>query len=162
MPGQPLCSEFVAASPIGLLAVRLWGGRLVSIDFLTEGRVQQATDDTAKEVQRQLAAYFAEGAWPFDLPLELRGTTFQQRVWQALRRIPAGEVRSYGQLARQLGSSARAVGNACRANPLPIVVPCHRVVGAAGLGGYSGYSGETAEEGLRIKRWLLTHEGVSL
>jgi methylated-DNA-[protein]-cysteine S-methyltransferase len=93
----------------------------------------------------------------FDLAVVMQGTPFQQRVWQALRDIPAGETRSYGQLAAHLGSGARAVGNACRHNPVSIVVPCHRVVGAAGLGGYSGH---TQGPVLRRKSWLLAHEGV--
>jgi methylated-DNA-[protein]-cysteine S-methyltransferase len=107
-----------------------------------------------------LRDYFANGQTLINLPLDLRGTDFQRRVWQALLQIPPGQTRSYGQLAQQLGSSARAVGNACRANPCPIVVPCHRVLARNGLGGYAG---ETQEgEQLQIKRWLLRHEGVVL
>ncbi len=94
---------------------------------------------------------------PLALPLTPPGSDFQSRVRAALLAIPPGEVRSYGELARQLGSSARAVGGACRRNPVPILVPCHRVVGAAGPGGYGGHTGGAA---LRRKLWLLRHEGV--
>ncbi len=104
---------------------------------------------------QQYFAHAGECRWPLaDLP----GTAFQQRVWQALLRIPAGETRSYGVLAAELGSSAQAVGNACRSNPVPIVIPCHRVVAVNGMGGYAG---ATAGYKMQIKRWLLQHEGVS-
>jgi methylated-DNA-[protein]-cysteine S-methyltransferase len=91
----------------------------------------------------------------FDIPLELAATPHQRRVWRALQRIPTGAVVSYGTLARRLKSSARAVGGACRANPVPLVIPCHRVVSATGEGGFMGKTGGHA---LRIKRWLLAHE----
>ena len=92
-------------------------------------------------------------SWRADAP---RQTAWRaQRVWQALKQIPAGESICYGELAKQLGTSARAVGNACRANPLPIVVPCHRVVSASGLGGFMG---QTQGAELTVKQWLLKHE----
>ena len=95
----------------------------------------------------------------FDLPLKLSGTHHQIAVWEAMMAIPAGETRTYGELAQAIGSSARAVGGACGANPIPIVVPCHRVVGAGGaLGGFMGAREEGFE--LSIKRWLLAHEGA--
>jgi len=103
----------------------------------------------------QLQCYFLDPGWRFDLPLAPSGTPFKQRVWQALQSIPPGETKNYGRLATQLCTSARAVGNACRENPIPIVIPCHRVVGAHGLGGYMGsWDGEP----VAIKQWLLTHE----
>jgi methylated-DNA-[protein]-cysteine S-methyltransferase len=105
---------------------------------------------TARE---QLRAYFAGELRSFELPLAPRGTSFQRRVWDELRRIPYGETISYGELARRVGSpeAARAVGSANGRNPIPIVVPCHRVIGADGtLVGYGG--------GLARKRWLLGHE----
>ena len=89
----------------------------------------------------------------------MQGTPFQKKVWLALQKIPAGQVMTYGELAKQLKTSARAVGNACRANPMPLVIPCHRVVAKSGLGGFSG-----SQEGapIKIKKWLLEHEGISL
>jgi methylated-DNA-[protein]-cysteine S-methyltransferase len=103
--------------------------------------------------ERQLAEYFAGTRTEFDLELDVVGTDFQKRVWRALRAIPFGETRSYGQLASQLGNAraSRAVGGANRRNPLSIVAPCHRVIGAAGeLTGFAG--------GLDVKRYLLAHE----
>ena len=109
----------------------------------------------------QLQAYLDNPEFAFDLPIRLSGTRHQLAVWEAMQAIPAGETRTYGELARAIGSSARAVGGACGANPLPLVVPCHRVVGAGGaLGGFMGAREEGFE--LAIKRWLLAHEGARL
>lgn len=110
-------------------------------------------------LSRQLRAYFEDPGTPFDLPLADAGTAFQRRVWAAMMRIPPGQTRTYGELAAELGTSARAVGGACRANPCPIVVPCHRVVGKDGLGGFAG---DRSGRKLAVKRWLLAHEGASL
>ena len=107
------------------------------------------------DVVDQLHRYFEDPQWCFKLPLTLGGTPFQRRVWRALQSIPSGKTVAYGTLADALGTSARAVGNACRANPIPIVIPCHRVVGAHDTGGFMG---SRADQSLIIKRWLLTHE----
>ena len=103
-----------------------------------------------------LQRYLADSHTHIPLQIPIVGTVFQRRVWRALQRIPVGEVRTYGELATELGSCARAVAQACRANPLPILIPCHRVVSASGLGGYMGQSDGPL---LEIKRWLLHHEG---
>jgi len=106
-----------------------------------------------EQAQAQLAAYFAGDRAVFDLPLVPHGTPFQRRVWEAVRAVPYGEIRTYGQIAALLGlpNAARAVGHANGANPLPILIPCHRLVGADGAP--RGYAG-----GLAMKRWLLEHE----
>jgi methylated-DNA-[protein]-cysteine S-methyltransferase len=114
-----------------------------------------APDDagTLDEAARQLTEYFAGDRTTFDLALAPHGTEFQQRVWMALRTIPYGETRSYGNIAAAVGSpsSSRAVGAANGRNPLSIIVPCHRVIGSNGhLTGYAG--------GMEVKRWLLAHE----
>ena len=107
----------------------------------------------------QLQAYLEDPAFNFDLPLRLGGTRHQIAVWEAMQAIPAGETRTYGEIAKAVGSSARAVGGACGANPIPLVVPCHRVVANDGsLGGFMGVRGEGFERS--IKRWLLEHEGA--
>ena len=106
----------------------------------------------------QIQSYLEDPAFEFDLPLKLSGTRHRLAVWEAMQRIPAGATRTYGDLARDLGSSARAVGGACGANPVPLVVPCHRVVAAGGLGGFMGAKRDGFE--LAIKRWLLEHEGA--
>ena len=120
-------------------------------------RLQAPSSAFERRVVQQLENYFDNPAVNFSVPFALAGTPFQQRVWLALTRIPAGETLTYGELAANLGSGARAVGNACRHNPAPIIVPCHRVVAASGIGGYSG-----SITGLLLdrKRWLLEHEGL--
>ncbi|MBK5968843.1 hypothetical protein CCR91_08690 [Thiorhodovibrio winogradskyi] len=110
-------------------------------------------------LEREFRAYFCDPAHAFGIALRLAGTAFQQRVWRALQGIPPGSVRRYGELATELGSSARAVGNACRANPCPIIVPCHRVVASRGLGGFAG---KTLGASMNVKAWLLRYEGVDL
>lgn len=168
-----LPSVFAAAydttldSPVGRLALRVRNGHLVGIDFLgtvpatrADGPVDAGTavvgvDPITVQAIVQLRRYFSDPRAGFSLPLATPGTSFQRLVWQALQGIPVGETLSYGELASRLGSSARAVGGACRANPLPIVVPCHRVVARAGTGGFGG---ATAGPKLRIKQWLLAHE----
>lgn len=112
--------------------------------------------DLLMAIEAQLLAYFQDASFRFSLPLSLAGSHFMREVWGALRTIPSGEVRTYGALARQLGTAPRAIGLACRSNPCPLVIPCHRIVGARGLGGFAGATGG---QRLAIKRWLLSHEG---
>ena len=151
--------EHVVATPIGWLGIRTDGSVLTGIDIL-EARPRTAGEPgpVALQVGEALGRYFAgDPAALQGLAALPTGTAFQQRVWARLLRIPAGTTVSYGELARELGTGARAVGGACRANPVPLVVPCHRVVATHGLGGYSG---EHAGGWLEKKRWLLAHEGV--
>jgi len=129
---------------------------LLTINLLSTGNpLQRPTTAIAQEVVRQLQAYFNDPQWQFSLPVIAQGTTFQQRVWQFMQSIPVGETRRYGDAAKHLKSAARAVGGACRRNPVPIVVPCHRIVAANGLGGFNGHR-DGAE--LDFKQWLLDHE----
>ncbi len=146
----------VIDTPIGMIGVRCEGGGISAIDFHAEAEPRDADDPACKAACAQLHAYFEDPAQELSFPVRVRGTDFQQRVWRAMCAIPRGETRTYGDLARELGSSARAVGQACRNNPLPLIQPCHRVVSASGLGGFGG-----AIEGLNVdvKRWLLRHEG---
>lgn len=132
---------------------------ITCIDFLP-GHAKEIAASTgiAAAAVRQLQNYFRDPRQAFDLPLAPLGTPFQQRIWSALQRISPGTTRRYGDLARQMGSSARAVGGACRANPIPLVIPCHRVVAAQGMGGFMG---ATAGRGLHIKQQLLAHEFTS-
>jgi len=109
------------------------------------------------EVIRQLKNYFNDPAWHFTLNLEMGGTVFQRRVWKRLQDIPHNEKHTYGEVAKKISSSPRAVGGACRSNPIPIVVPCHRVVAKNGLGGFCGSIQEESKE-IKIKQWLLEHE----
>ncbi len=104
----------------------------------------------------QLASYLKNPKFRFDVPVRLSGSKHQLDVWQAMRDIAPGLTLTYGDIARLIGSNARAVGSACGKNPLPIIVPCHRIVAANGLGGFMGGK---RDDPLAIKRWLLTHEG---
>ena len=158
-PPQPLY-QAVIPSPIpgvAYLGIQVHAGKLRALDFLGRSHVPFVEEESAVEhAVSLLQQYLSRVPLEDGLPLQPGGTAFQQRVWQRLRRIPAGEVMRYGELARELDSSARAVAAACRANPIPILIPCHRVIAAKGLGGYMG---ETAGEALAIKQWLLQHEG---
>ncbi|MFL1463745.1 methylated-DNA--[protein]-cysteine S-methyltransferase [Roseococcus sp. DSY-14] len=141
-------------SPLGELTLSEEDGALVALDW-GRGRDQEETP-LLRAAAGQLHDYFDGARTSFQLPLAPHGTPFQRRVWDALCRIPAGQTRSYGQVARELGTAARAVGQANGRNPLPIIIPCHRVVGTVGPGGYS------AEGGLDTKRFLLALEARSL
>ena len=146
-------------TPFGVLGIRCTEDALTGIDFLpaTE-KPQRATSAFAKTVCEQLLRYLEDPDARFSVPLELIGTTHQQKVWQAMLAIPRGQTRSYGELAAELKSCAQAVGQACGANPIPVIVPCHRVVGKAGLGGFARH---TSGAHLDIKRWLLAHESAT-
>lgn len=150
----------IIATPVGRLGIRLAGERVAGVDWLAPNIPTIAPQsDLARVAVEQLYAYFVDPVHhQFELPLAPSATPFQARVRAALQAIPPGQVKSYGQLAHELGSSARAIGGACRANPVPVVVPCHRVVATRGLGGFGG---ATAGERLVVKRQLLEHEGVA-
>jgi methylated-DNA-[protein]-cysteine S-methyltransferase len=150
-------------SPIGQLLLQTDGVSLTGLYMDVPGRPIRRMDDWQEdatagplpEAVRQLEEYFAGNRRNFDLPLHLNGTEFQRRVWRALTEIPYGETWSYGELAKRIGNpnASRAVGLANGRNPIAILVPCHRVIGADGsLTGYGG--------GLQRKQWLLAHEGL--
>jgi methylated-DNA-[protein]-cysteine S-methyltransferase len=136
------------------LYMNLYRNKPSKLPGLGDDWIQNATIDPLPAAARQLKEYFAGKRREFDLPLRMEGTEFQQRVWRELTKIPFGETRSYGQLAKRIGNpnGSRAVGLANGRNPIAIIVPCHRVIGADGsLTGFGG--------GLDRKEWLLTHEG---
>jgi methylated-DNA-[protein]-cysteine S-methyltransferase len=146
-------------SPVGRLALEADGEALTGVRWASPGERARNDKPSAllRETRRQLERYFARKLTTFDLPLAGRGTDFQQRVWRMMRDIPYGETATYGGLAMALGSGPRAVGTACGRNPIPIIVPCHRVLGSGGReGGFSG------GQGLPTKRKLLALEGVVL
>ena len=141
-------------TPIGALTLTASADAVTAVRFGAEGARDASTLLDAAEAQ--LREYFARTRRTFDLPLDPRGTAFELRVWTALRTIPYGETRSYGAIAAAIGSprAARAVGMANHRNPLPILIPCHRVIGVDGsLTGYAG--------GLAAKRRLLALEGIT-
>ncbi len=155
----PADYTIVLATPLGRLGIRLHGESVSRLDYLPgQARLSAAESQFGQRVARELDAFFHNPAFVFSLPVEPAGTPFQLRVREALLSIPSGETRTYGEVAEQLGSGARAVGNACRRNPVSILVPCHRVVSATGMGGYSG---QTDDRAIWRKHWLLAHEGAA-
>lgn len=148
--------QAIVAAPGFALGIRCTDEEITAIDFLEARPAQAPTTALAAEAVRQLAAYIADPAFVFGLPLRPAGTTFQRRVWAEICAIPNGQTQTYGQLAKNLKNAPRAVGQACGANPYPLVVPCHRVVATGGgLGGFDRHGGGFL---LDIKRWLLRHE----
>ena len=150
--------QAIIATPLGRIGIRMTGEAVSELDYLPADTPEWAPVDAATAaVVAQLEAYFRNPRSPLTVPLAPGGTAFQQRVWAALQAIPPGTALTYGELARQLDTAARAVGGACRSNPIPILIPCHRVVSRQGLGGYTGTA---TGDPLGIKRWLLQHEGA--
>jgi methylated-DNA-[protein]-cysteine S-methyltransferase len=142
-------------TPLGEVTISEDGGAIVALDW-GRGRDQDATP-LLREACDQLQDYFDGKCMSFNLPLAPEGSDFQKRVWAALCAIPPGETRSYADIARAIGSAPRAVGGANGANPIPLFIPCHRVIAADGsLGGYSGGDGPAT------KRYLLDHESRAL
>jgi methylated-DNA-[protein]-cysteine S-methyltransferase len=139
-------------SPIGQLTIDELDDRVVAIRWADAPSSNGSA--LLAEAARQLAAYFDGRLCRFDLPLAPAGSPFEARVWSAMQAIPYGQTRCYGDLAEAVGSAPRAVGRACGTNPIPIVIPCHRVLAKTGLGGYSG------QGGLRTKQHLLALEGA--
>lgn len=154
----PAAYNAIVAAPGFALGVRCTADEILAIDYLPPCPEQPADSPLAAEAVRQLRAYLADPASPFSLPLRPSGTGFQRRVWTAIAQIPLGQVSTYGEVARALHNAPRAVGQACGANPFPLVVPCHRVVASGG--GLGGFSGQSAGFLVDIKRWLLQHENA--
>lgn len=146
-------------TPVGWLRISAAGGKITRVDWLDERHScskaeREPADSLLAGASQQMHAYFAGKLEAFDLPLAPAGSAFQRAVWLEMCRIPFGAVLTYGEMANRVGGIARAVGGACGANPIPIIIPCHRVVAGHGLGGYSGGGG------LETKRRLLELEGV--
>ena len=152
--------DVVVAFPRMKVAVRTRDGRVTDIEYLPPSApLRSPRTSLGEKAARQLEAYLADPDAKFDLPLLIEGTPFQRRLWAALCEIPRGKTLTYGALARRLGGEGaemnRAVGQACGDNRLPIVIPCHRVVAANGIGGFAHATGGYL---LEAKRWLLAHE----
>jgi len=165
--------ELVLKSPVGIIKIEVQDNQLKQVHLnwtktvedrsmserYKELRSKNALSTTSHDIAQQISAYFSDKKFMFKIAFLLQGTAFQRKVWQALTEIPVGQTLTYGQLAHKLDSGPRAVANACRKNPTPIVVPCHRVVAATGIGGFAGQS---KGEFVNIKQALLKHEGVCL
>lgn len=138
-------------TPLGPVTLYQTADRLTALEWRAE---PDDSTDLLNEAAAQLSAYFDKRLTEFDLPMEF-GSGLQEKVRRAMAAIPLGETLTYGEIARRVGAPAQAVGQACGANPLPILIPCHRVLGANGLGGFS------AKGGVETKVWLLRHEGAA-
>jgi len=157
MPSQTFQAKL--KTPFALLGIRADDDRVEEIVFLSrDGDTLPPRNRLAERACAQIERYVADPDFRFDLPLAKSGTPFQRRVWGKIVAIESGRTRSYGELARELRSAPRAVGQACGANPLPLVVPCHRVLAASGIGGFGHHEGGFH---LSVKRWLLAHEGAA-
>ncbi|MBO0347015.1 methylated-DNA--[protein]-cysteine S-methyltransferase [Roseibium sp. CAU 1637] len=150
------------ASPVGVLVITAHEGALTRLDWQERSHLQvncdadEASNEDTRllaETRRQLDAYFAGTLRRFDLPMNPKGNDLHQAVFQAMLDIPMGETRTYGEVAKKIGNHAQPVGQACGANPIPVIIPCHRILSATGLGGYSGNGG------LETKIALLRLEG---
>ncbi|MDY7580058.1 methylated-DNA--[protein]-cysteine S-methyltransferase [Herbaspirillum sp. RTI4] len=150
----------IVAAPFGAIGVRGDENALCELVYLPPSyKAQPPQNALAERAALQLEAYLAQADCRFDLPLAAAGTLFQRKVWAAIAAIPKGQVLTYGDIARRVQSAPRAVGQACGANWFPIIIPCHRVTAAGGLGGFAHQSDEAGFH-LGVKRWLLAHEGV--
>ena len=150
-------NQIITTTPIGKLAVRYESDFVLEVKQVTsQTRATLSKERFAKEIKKQFQAYFSGDIQKFDIPfLFEKGTDFQVRVWEQIRKIPFGETKTYGEIATKIKSGPRAVGNACRRNNLLLIVPCHRVVSVTGLGGFMGDADGSL---VRRKQWLLNHE----
>ena len=138
------------------LGVRTRGEHVVEIRYLPAAALSvKAKNAVAEEAARQLERYRDDPDATFDFPVKIEGTPLERGVWDAMCAIPRGATRTYGEIAKELGADARDIGQACGENRLPIVIPCHRVVAADGIGGFGHATGGYL---LEAKRWLLNHE----
>ena len=157
---ETMASEHSARmrTPFAVLGILTAGGAVTGVEYLPrETRTLAPTDAVAARAVHEIERYLADPDYRFTVPLAPDGTPFRRRVWDAIAAIPRGQSRTYGELARQLHTAPRAVGGACGANPIALLIPCHRVVGSAGALG--GFMHATDGDPLAIKRWLLGHEG---
>lgn len=148
----------ITQTPLGKVGIFISTGKLLTqLAFLLDDNVplRSSTESFVCQIIDELNHYFINPTFQFTIPYQTTGTVFQKSVWNALMHIPAGKTITYGELAKNLKTSARAIGNACRTNPLPLLIPCHRVLAQQGLGGFSG---DRTGEKIAIKQWLLNHE----
>lgn len=156
-----LAFSAIVSAPFGAIGVRCNATHVSELVYLPPSfHAQAAQDALAIRVEQQLQAYFQDPDTIFDLPTQAVGSVFQNKVWAAISSVPRGEVRTYGQIAKMVQSAPRAVGGACGANWLPLIIPCHRVTASGGLGGFANHADPSGFH-LNVKRWLLAHEGVA-
>ena len=168
-PFQAVCDEALISAPFGGVRIAIHDNQLLIelIALPASVQVLPAHHDVALDASslhplvslaaKQVVQYLKQATTEFNVPAQQAGTAFQQKVWRAIAAIPRGQTRTYSELALQIGSGPRAVANACGANRLPLVIPCHRVVAKSGLGGFM----QGTHNGWLIKQWLLQHELAS-
>ena len=150
--------RWVISSPVGYLGITVDGDELVSVEPGLPGPETRFPDELLEAVEKEFKLYFEGTLGEFSVPVKrpTEATAYAHKVWDSLLSIPYGETVTYGQLAKAVGGSPRGIGRACKTNNLAIIIPCHRVVAASGLGGYGG----DWEEGkaISVKKWLLEME----
>jgi methylated-DNA-[protein]-cysteine S-methyltransferase len=150
----------IVPSAFGAVGIRTENDCVRELVYLPPSFTEQApVNAVADRAARQVLRYLSDPDSDFDLPLCETGSAFQRRVWSAISSIPRGSVRTYGDIARQIASAPRAVGQACGANWFPLIIPCHRVTATGGLGGFANHDDATGFH-TGVKRWLLGHEGI--
>ena len=150
--------QAIVRAPFAMIGIATDGHAVTRLSYLPRGTASlRPADLLAVRAARELARYLDDPSAPFTVPLAPGGTPFQRRVWDAIGAIPLAESRTYGEVARAVRSAPRAVGQACGANRIALIIPCHRVVGSRGALG--GFMNADAGDPLAIKRWLLAHEG---
>lgn len=146
-------------SPIGKLGVIVKDNKLIKIGFLSpQISLKPPGNVELQQIVDKIKEYFFNPKVSLKFSQNLQGTLLQKRIWRRLQKIPFGETITYGELAKKVGTNPRVIGNACRLNPIPLVIPCHRVVAAKGLGGFCGKNSGRA---IKIKQWLLDYESLS-
>lgn len=147
--------DAVIAAPFGAVAIQAQDDFLIRLELLAEPQAElRSANAFVQSVAAQIGEYLRNPRALLSMPLAVKGTPFQRRVWEAIAAIPSGQTLSYGELAAKVGSGPRAVANVCGANQVPLFIPCHRVVAKHGLGGFM----QGDARGLAIKTWLLEHE----
>ncbi len=155
---KPLQFDAIVEAPFGAVGVTVQGMQ-IAIELLPrKHQPKSAEQKLARQAAKEIETYFADSYHCFNLPLVFKGTPFQRRVWQRISAIPTGQTVTYSMIAKELDSGPRAVANACGANYLPLLIPCHRVVAKKDLGGFM----RGDPNGRAVKKWLLKHEGVDV
>ena len=145
-------------TPIGSLSIQMHASLVAKLEWLNDTSCEPSSH-IPTQIEQVLHHYWHSALVDPTIPILEQGTAFQQKVWSMLCNIPTGQTRTYGELAQTLNTSPRALANACRNNPFPIIIPCHRVVAKTGMGGYAG---QTSGPMLRIKHALLRHEKTQI
>ena len=154
---QPLQSYYYQ-TPVGILVIQLQGELVSTVQWIINPPLDAKYSGLPTALEQQLNSYWLTGKMTICTSLLKQGTEFQRNVWRALYQIPPGMTKTYGELAKELNTGARALANACRKNPFPLLIPCHRVLSKTGLGGYAGASSGKL---VNIKAALLTHEKIN-